>query len=240
MKQIGIVLCLLLFTAVSAGCTTKTSTTTCESHTTIIDGLQNRVDSLERDSASWKARAQKSELDLMAANERLAVMAANKSDARAQSDMLDMLDTIDRRISKLPTATGDVSVTALPGNAGYKITIIGDVLFDSGKADVREEGKRVLDSLIDDLKKNTGTIRIDGHTDDVRIAKAETKAQFPKGNWQLGSERALNVLLYLKDKGVREERMSYLSWGEFSPRADNKTAEGRRQNRRVEIMVLFN
>ena len=235
--------CILLLASLAcAGCTGKNSNsnTSDDQYVTIIKGQENRIGALERDLASWSNRAKQSELDLAAANERLAILQGKNAASDGNLQLLNQLDNLDHRISRLGTASGDVSITPLPDNSGYKITIVGDVLFDSGKSDIREEGKKVLRSLVPDLSKAQGSIRIDGHTDNQQISKPETKAAYPKGNWQLGADRALNVLLFLKTEGVPEKRMFYTSWGEFNPRESNGNDEGRRRNRRVEIMVLFN
>ena len=77
--------------------------------------------------------------------------------------------------------------------------------------------------------------RLYGHTDDVPIHTA----RFPS-NWELSTSRALAVVHLLTDMGVTPENLSAAGFGEFRPRADNESDEGRKLNRRIEIVMLPN
>ena len=81
-------------------------------------------------------------------------------------------------------------------------------------------------------------MRVEGHTDNVPIVKAETKAKYPAGNLDLSLQRALHVADWLvKEGGLEGKRVSCAGYGEHRPRTDNGTAEGRKKNRRVEILI---
>jgi len=119
---------------------------------------------------------------------------------------------------------------------GLVITVVGDVLFDSGKAKVRQEAMPILDKVNNVLKNNVPKldIGIEGHTDNEPI-----KASGWRSNWELSTARALSVLHYLVDeKGILPARISAIGYGEYRPVASNDTREGRRLNRRVEIVIL--
>ncbi len=77
--------------------------------------------------------------------------------------------------------------------------------------------------------------KIEGHTDNVPIKSA----RYPS-NWELSTARALAVLHLQTEMGVAPENISAAGFGEFRPKADNKTEEGRRLNRRSEIVMLPN
>ena len=119
---------------------------------------------------------------------------------------------------------------------GLVITFVSEVLFDSGKADLRAEslGKleqvaQVLNTTVKDL--NVG---IEGHTDNEPI-----KYSGWKSNWELSSARALSVLHYLAEKqSVAPDRLASIGYGEYHPVASNDSKEGRQKNRRVEIVIL--
>ena len=116
------------------------------------------------------------------------------------------------------------------------ITVVGDVLFDSGKAKVKSEGYAILDKVSAVLKEDVPqlNIGIEGHTDNVPIQYSSWKS-----NWELSTARALSVLHYLVDKdGISPERVSAIGYGEYSPVASNDTREDRKLNRRVEIVIL--
>jgi len=79
-------------------------------------------------------------------------------------------------------------------------------------------------------------IGIEGHTDNVPIKHSGWKS-----NWELATARALSVLHYLEnEQGISGERLSAIGYGEYRPVASNETKDGRKQNRRVEIVILPN
>ena len=114
-----------------------------------------------------------------------------------------------------------------------------DVLFDSGKAEIRSDAYPLLDEFADLLKSPEARelrVMVVGHTDNRRIAKRDTRERFPD-NWHLASARALAVAEYLQDRGVREEQLGMTAFGKHQPIASNQTAAERQRNRRVEIFV---
>lgn len=115
-----------------------------------------------------------------------------------------------------------------------RVTLQSTVLFDSGSADIKGTGLRIIRSVFDEVKASDADVIVAGHTDNVPI---ETEA-FPS-NWYLSSARALSVLGKLHDLGLDPARSSMEAFGETKPRADNGSAEGRSQNRRIEILLSF-
>ncbi|MDO8661960.1 MAG: OmpA family protein [Candidatus Omnitrophota bacterium] len=118
---------------------------------------------------------------------------------------------------------------------GLVITVVGDLLFDSGKAKIKPGAYPLLDKVAAVLKDNMASfnVGIEGYTDNVPIQHSKWKS-----NWELSSARSLSVLHYLVNKeGVSPERLSAIGFGEFRPVASNDTKEGRKQNRRVEIVI---
>ncbi len=117
---------------------------------------------------------------------------------------------------------------------GLILQFTDQVLFPSGSADLRSEALEVLDALAPNLESIPNQIRVEGHTDNVPI----DTPRFPS-NWELSTARATNILRHLL--GVAEidsNRMSAAGYGEYRPLAENTTAEGRAQNRRVDIVLL--
>ena len=116
------------------------------------------------------------------------------------------------------------------------ITVVGDVLFDSGKSKIRPQSNSILDKVANVLKENVPQLNvgIEGHTDNVPIKHSGWKS-----NWELSTARALSVLHYLVgNEGVAPGRISAIGYGEFRPVASNDSKEGRQLNRRVEIVIL--
>lgn len=121
---------------------------------------------------------------------------------------------------------------------GLVITVVGDVLFDSGKAKIKTSAYNLLDKVAKVLNENMAnfTIGIEGYTDNVPIKHSNWKS-----NWELSTARSLSVLHYLaNEKGVSPERLSAIGFGEYRPVATNDTKEGRKLNRRVEIVIQPN
>lgn len=118
---------------------------------------------------------------------------------------------------------------------GLVITLLTEILFDSGKADIKPEAEQALDDIINVLEEEaiTQDIAIEGHTDNVPIMLSAYKS-----NWELSSARAMSVLYYLEDSGVDPVKMKATGYGEYRPVASNDTAAGRQKNRRVEIIIV--
>ncbi len=118
---------------------------------------------------------------------------------------------------------------------GLVIILSDDVLFDSGKAEMKKEARPILDDVASVVKKKVPdkSIGVSGHTDNVPITYSKWES-----NWELSTARATNVLHYLESKGISPKRLSATGYGEHRPIASNATAEGRAKNRRVEIVIL--
>jgi outer membrane protein OmpA-like peptidoglycan-associated protein len=106
---------------------------------------------------------------------------------------------------------------------------MGDVLFDTGKSDLRPEGREDLAKL-SGIVINYPSLRltIEGHTDNSGSAEV---------NQALSEQRAKSVRDYLVNQGLTAGSVSAQGLGMNNPAADNGTAEGRQKNRRVEIIV---
>ncbi len=118
---------------------------------------------------------------------------------------------------------------------GLVITVVGDLLFDSGRAQIKREAFSLLDKVSSVLKEVPDfNVGIEGHTDNQPIMLSGWKS-----NWELSSARALSVLHYLvNEKGISPTRLSAIGYGEYRPVAPNDTRENRQLNRRVEIVIL--
>jgi chemotaxis protein MotB len=117
------------------------------------------------------------------------------------------------------------------------VDLAEQIFFDSGKATLKSSGKDVLAKVGDALKGyDNKVIRVIGHTDNVPLAKA-LRDTFPT-NWELSVARATNVVRFLQEVGIPPERMVASGRGEYDPVAPNDTAEGRKKNRRIEIVLI--
>jgi flagellar motor protein MotB len=183
----------------------------------------------ERD-ALWEQNVQlqdensqlRSELDACLANRR-----------QLESEVARLQQQLEARPT--PTAVANTGFGGIEGietetRAGaIAVRVPGDVLFASGKAELRATSKRTLDQIASVLRQRYGgnTIRVEGYTDTDPIRKSKWK-----DNLELSAHRAMSVLRYLASQGVSEERMYAGAFGEHHPR------ETKAKSRRVEIVVV--
>lgn len=113
---------------------------------------------------------------------------------------------------------------------GKTICAIDDAInFEFGKSEILPESYDYLDMLARTLVRTNARIMVKGHTDNI------SSDEF---NMKLSRDRAINVVNYLKSRGVPESRLLYSYYGKTMPIATNETEEGRRINRRVEFEIL--
>ncbi|PTW51074.1 peptidoglycan -binding protein [Rhodovulum kholense] len=137
--------------------------------------------------------------------------------------------------------------TLLAGREGVRI--VGDrfvfsseVLFETGKADLSDDGEAQIANVVSILREVAGEIppdidwilRVDGHTDDVPLAKGADFAD----NWELSQARALSVVRYMtEDLGFPPDRLAAAGFGQYQPVAAGDSPEARAQNRRIELKL---
>ena len=108
---------------------------------------------------------------------------------------------------------------------GLKIIFEDTLLFPPGKARLNKNTYTHLDQIIELLKPNPFSIRVEGHTDDIPIHTPE----FPS-NWELSTARAVGVLRYiLKTEKIQADRLEAVGCGPYRPVASNTTVEGRKK-----------
>ncbi|RJP25827.1 MAG: chemotaxis protein MotB [Deltaproteobacteria bacterium] len=136
---------------------------------------------------------------------------------------------------KKEISAGQVTISELKGK--LTVNMVDSILFDSGKAEVKEGGLAVLDKVISILRDvKDKSIRIEGHTDNVQIVGALAK-KYPT-NWELSAARAINVTRFLQQQGIDPAQLSAVGYGEYKPVGDNAAPEGRAKNRRIEINLV--
>lgn len=167
------------------------------------------------------------------------VQKGRRSDALKIEELSNQLDELSQAKRLLEERLGkeisDKQIKLQMMEKGLVITVVGDLLFDSGKAQIRQEAYPLLDKVSRILKDNMGSfnIGIEGYTDNVAIKHSNWKS-----NWELSTARSLSVLHFLvNEKGISPERLSAIGFGEYRPVATNDTREGRKLNRRVEIVI---
>jgi len=116
---------------------------------------------------------------------------------------------------------------------GMRIRVDGQVLFETGKADLLPEARTMLLRLAAPLRRYPYRLLVEGHTDDVPIS---TPA-FPS-NWELSAARAANVVRFLiAEASIPPDRLSAVAYADTRPVRPNVDDESRARNRRVEFLL---
>ena len=128
----------------------------------------------------------------------------------------------------------DEELSAVQKEGKVYVSLSDQLLFQSGSANINQKGRQVLINLAEVLNKNPETqILIEGHTDNIPI-----KTSRYKDNWDLSVFRATTVVRILVWQGkVAPERLIASGRAQYAPLSDNETKEGRKQNRRTEIIL---
>ena len=107
------------------------------------------------------------------------------------------------------------------------------ILYSSGSAALEPEAYTPLQKLAGVVRDLPNHVDVEGHTDNLPISTPV----YPS-NWELSAARAASVVQLFIQNGVAAERLSVIGYGEFRPKAANDTLAGRRQNRRVRVVIL--
>ena len=154
-----------------------------------------------------------------------------------EARLAEVQSTYDELVGKLEQEIerGEVRISELKGK--LTVNVVDKILFDSGKAELKSAGVKVLQQIGDILNSAVDkNIQVEGHTDNVPISGSLT-TKYPS-NWELSTARATTVLHFLQDRvGVSGERLSAVGYGEYQPISSNATAEGRAENRRIQIVL---
>ena len=222
-----------------------------------VTALSGELDSQKQISARALAQVELLNQQIAALRRQLAALedaleASEKKDKEAQGRIADLGQRLNvalaQRVQELSRYRSEFfgRLRAILGNR-QDIRVVGDrfvfqseVLFDTGSAAIRPEGKVELDKLaaaLSELEKQippeiAWVLRIDGHTD----VRPISSPQFPS-NWELSSARAISVVQYLISRGISPQRLVAAGFGEFQPLDAGTTEEAYRRNRRIELKL---
>ena len=206
------------------------------------------IDDLARAQADYDRLKQSSGVEKAALGDELAEKQEELQEKEAlladrEKRLKEMQEIIDRQ-DQLMNALSDKVKQALMGfdadelsvemrDGKVYVSMSDKLLFKSASDAVEAKGKEALEKIADVMSKNTDIdMSIEGHTDSLAI-----KTSRFRDNWDLSTARATSVVRILLDKGVDPTRVTAAGKGEFQPRGDNKTKEGRAMNRRTEIVL---
>ena len=192
----------------------------------VIAELQRRNDDLVS-----RARLLETEVETM----RAEVEALRGGRAALDAGMRDVTAQLDAMQARFSAISPDLHLK--PTADGLALEVADTVLFEVGRSELSENGKRILGALAPRLKEHPGQIRIEGHTDN-RPVVVHAK-EYPLGNLQLSGARSLVVADFLiRQGGLTPTQVSYAGFGEHHPVAPNDSPENMARNRRVEIVLV--
>jgi chemotaxis protein MotB len=199
---------------------------------------QQRIDELESQNRELAGllEARGADLsDMTALRERLQrELEAARAREEQQQQRLASLRAMARQFRDM-IAAGQLRVRIVRGN--MVVELPENVLFDSGRAEVREAGQQALSQVAEVLARVPNrNFLVAGHTDNVPIGRRGRYSS----NWELSAARGVAVVRYLAEHGLPAERLAAAGYADTQPVASNDTEEGRAQNRRIEIIVLPN
>ncbi len=201
-----------------------------------LAAVNDQLAAQRRELESEKERLQG---QIAALNDQLAAAQRRAAELSAQKDeeIKRLRGTYDTLVGDLrrEIAQGDIKISQVRDK--LSVQLVEKILFDSGKTEIKPEGRDVLAKVANVLRSiDDKQIRIEGYTDSVPIG-AGLRHKFPT-NWELSAQRATTVLRFLEEKGgVDGKFLSAAGFGPHRPVASNDTPEGRAQNRRIEIVL---
>jgi len=141
-----------------------------------------------------------------------------------------LLDKLTRSFADL-VAVGNV--TLVSRKDGVVLEISDTSLFASGTAQPAAQAQEIVAKIAEAIGAGKNSVTVEGHTDNVPIKTA----QYPS-NWELSSARAASVVRALQEHGISPERLTASGLAQTKPRSSNDTEQGRRENRRVSLIVF--
>jgi chemotaxis protein MotB len=206
---------------------------------------QNRALSADLDGCTQAQQKQRSELGIGSAE-----LSAARRQATEQRTALGELEelrqqrqSIEKQLAAFRAVTtklqsmidtGKLKVMVRDGRMILKLP--AEVLFPSGSATLSTPGQRALAQVASVLKQFPDrSFMVAGHTDNVPVKESDYR-----NNWQLSTDRALSVTEYFIEQGVEPANLVAAGYGEHDPISENAHPAGRRDNRRIELVLLPN
>jgi len=154
-----------------------------------------------------------------------------KEPAAPEVPLSQVKSELERALS-LEISKHQVEMRSVPDGLVVSLREVG--FFNTGEADLLPGAQPVLTHIAQVLGAGGFQIRVEGHTDDVPIHNSRYHS-----NWELSTARATEVVLMMVQKsGFPADRISVAGYAQYHPVASNETEEGRRRNRRIDVVVV--
>jgi chemotaxis protein MotB len=157
----------------------------------------------------------------------------DKSEREREAEEIIELNEISGQIEKqFYEEIENENISVKSNDDWIEVEIKSSLLFRSGIARLNPDAVPIIADLARIIKEYNNPVQVEGFTDDIPI----NNEQF-SSNWELSSSRAVAVLEVLVRNGMEPENLAAIGYGEFQPIADNNTVEGRKENRRVALII---
>jgi chemotaxis protein MotB len=196
------------------------------------ENLEVARESLTKEQVELRERYEDLRVSRETLEQQLDVERAERE--RATSQVQELSGTYKSLIDELEdeVSSGKLEIQKLEGQ--LQVRALDRILFASGSAELKPEGKKVLKRVADQIRKLPDQrVRIEGHTDNVPISTP----RFPS-NWELSSARAATVVRAFEEFGLAPDLLEASGFSSHHPIAENSTSEGRSRNRRIEIVLV--
>ncbi len=218
------ILCALAALLVTTpGCVTKGS----------YQDLESTLDAKAKEAARLAAEKNELMTELEIVRAERDVIGRGLSEAEEKVNSLE--STYGSLVNELRSEVESGQIRVRQVSDGIQVDLAQEILFPSGGWELDQSGRAVIERVASRIRDQGAGILVEGHTDNVQLS-AGLKRRFPS-NWELAGARAASVVRILADAGVSPERLRAISRGPFVPIGDNETAEGRRMNRRIQILL---
>jgi chemotaxis protein MotB len=222
------------------------------------DEYSSRLAQAEKENSTLRDKSkmlqQQLEALLAARGDESSLLATLK---KQNADLMSQLDIINRKYDEamrrepivLPAAVSNELEKLARENPTYLeydakrgiLKFKSDVTFASGQADLTAKAKEIIAKVASILNSPSVAqyeMLVAGHTDNVTVSNPKTIANGHKDNWYLSAHRAISVGSELRHGGINATRMGVVGYADERPVASNQSAEGKQQNRRVEVVIL--
>lgn len=201
-----------------------------------VELLNQQISALRRQLAALEAALDTSEKSNKESQARIADLGTRLNVALAQR-VQELSKFRSEFFGRLRTILGNRADMRVVGD---RFVFQSEVFFDTGQAQLLNEGRTELDKIagaLSELEKQipadiAWVLRVDGHTD----ARPISSPQFPS-NWELSAARAISVVQYLISKGISPQHLVAAGFGEFQPLDSAKNDDAYRRNRRIELKL---
>jgi chemotaxis protein MotB len=192
-----------------------------------VPELQGELERIRKDREASQQRVTAAQQDLKATQGEIEQLRQQRAEAERRLAMVKELT------HKFQTMINTGKLKLIERRGRMVVKMPAEVLFPSGSAELSPEGKTTLAEVAAVLKGDPKRrLMVAGHTDSQPIADANYRS-----NWELSAERAVTVTEFLISAGIRPGNLVAAGFAEHDPIGNNGSANGRKENRRIELMI---